>query len=86
MSAIRKIIKLKLHWQIFIAMALGATVAAIIGERMLPVAEPLGDIFMRLLRMVIVPVILTSIVSGVAGIGDSKSLGRLLVINFGLFC
>ncbi len=85
MSAIRKIIKLKLHWQIFIAMALGATVAAIIGERMLPVAEPLGDIFMRLLRMVIVPLILTSIISGVAGIGDSRSLGRLGSKTFGYY-
>ncbi len=85
MSAIRKIIKLKLHWQIFIAMILGATVAAIIGERMLPVAEPLGDIFMRLLRMVIVPLILTSIISGVAGIGDSKSLGRLGAKTFGYY-
>lgn len=85
MLAIRKIIKLKLHWQIFIAMALGATVAAIIGERMLPVAEPLGDIFMRLLRMVIVPLILTSIISGVAGIGDSRSLGRLGSKTFGYY-
>lgn len=81
----RRILKLKLHWQIFIAMILGASVAAIIGERILPIAGPMGDIFMRLLRMVIVPLIFTSIVSGVAGIGDSRSLGRLGAKTFGYY-
>ena len=37
----------------------------------------LADTFMRLLRMVIVPLIFTSIVYGVASIGDGKALGRL---------
>ncbi|MFQ5753997.1 MAG: dicarboxylate/amino acid:cation symporter, partial [bacterium] len=40
-------------------------------------AAPLGNIFMRLLKMIIVPLILTSITSGVAGLGDAKSLGRM---------
>ncbi len=68
--------KLKLHWQIFIAMALGGLFAAVFPDQV-PVVAPLGDIFMRLLKMVIVPLILTSIITGVAGIGDSRSLGRL---------
>ncbi len=37
----------------------------------------LGIIFVRLLKMVIVPLILTSIVTGVASVGGGKSLGRL---------
>ena len=36
-----------------------------------------ADLFMRLLRMVIVPLIFTSIVHGVSGIGDGRSIGRL---------
>lgn len=68
--------KLKLHWQIFIAMALGGLFATVFKDQV-PVVAPLGDIFMRLLKMVIVPLILTSIITGVAGIGDSRSLGRL---------
>ncbi len=36
-----------------------------------------ADTFMRLLRMVIVPLIFTSIVHGVSGIGDGTSIGRL---------
>ncbi|MFB0515799.1 MAG: dicarboxylate/amino acid:cation symporter [Candidatus Neomarinimicrobiota bacterium] len=81
----RKFIKLKLHWQIFIAMILGASVAAIFGEAVLPLAGPLADIFLRLLQMVIVPLIFTSIVSGIAGIGDSRSLGRLGAKTFGYY-
>lgn len=68
--------KLKLHWQILIAMVLGATFALLLGEKALIVA-PLGTIFMRLLKMIIIPLILTSITSGVASLGDSKTLGRL---------
>jgi Na+/H+-dicarboxylate symporter len=68
--------RLKLHWQVFIAMGLGLAFALIAGERA-AVAAPLGTIFMRLLRMVIVPLIFTSIVSGVAGIGDARSVGRV---------
>ncbi len=67
--------KLQLHWQVLIAMALGAVFAALFGA--VPFVVSLGEIFMRLMRMIIVPLIFTSIVSGVASIGDARSLGRL---------
>ncbi len=67
--------KLQLHWQVLIAMALGAAFAALFGA--VPFVVALGEIFMRLMRMIIVPLIFTSIVSGVASIGDARSLGRL---------
>ena len=67
--------KLELHWQILIAMALGLLFATTFGE--VGWVAWLADTFMRLLRMVIVPLIFTSIVHGVAGIGDGKALGRL---------
>ena len=78
-------IKLKLHWQILIAMAVG-TIFGIIFQNLYQgspegsiygILTSLGVIFIRLLKMVIVPLIFTSIVTGVSGIGGGKSLGRL---------
>ena len=37
----------------------------------------LADIFMALLKMLIVPIVLTSIITGVAGVGNARDLGRL---------
>jgi Na+/H+-dicarboxylate symporter len=37
----------------------------------------MGDLFLRALKMIIVPLILSSIVSGVANLGSGESLGRL---------
>ena len=76
--------KLKLHWQVFIAMALGILFALILGEKSTMVT-PLGTIFMRLLKMIIVPLIIFSITSGVASLGDSKTLGRMGAKTFGYY-
>lgn len=77
--------KLKLHWQILIAMIIGSVIGFIYqayipqNERgiVYSIIVSLGTVFIRLLKMVIIPLIFASIVSGVAGIGDSKSIGRL---------
>ena len=39
--------------------------------------KPVGDIFMRLIKMVVVPVIFSSIVVGIAGMGSAKQLGKI---------
>ncbi|MFP5105835.1 cation:dicarboxylate symporter family transporter [Neobacillus sp. C211] len=39
--------------------------------------KPVGDIFMRLIKMVVVPVVFSSIVVGIAGMGSAKQLGKL---------
>ena len=62
----------------------GAFVAMIFGERAL-IFSPLGTIFMKLLKMVIVPLILFSVTSGVTSIGDSNTLGRMGVKVFGYY-
>lgn len=41
------------------------------------VAKPAGDIFLRMLFMVVVPLVFSSLVLGVAGLGDVAHLGRL---------
>ena len=39
--------------------------------------KPLGDVFIRLIKMLIGPIIFTTVVSGIAGMGDLKSVGRV---------
>ncbi len=41
------------------------------------VAHPIGQIFLRLLFLVVVPLVFTSLVVGVAGLGDLDKLGRI---------
>ncbi len=41
------------------------------------VFKPLGDIFIRLIRMVVVPLVFATLVAGAAGISDTAKLGRL---------
>jgi len=68
--------KLKLHWQILIAMALAWLFYLMLGESS-RIVEPLGVVFIRLLKMIIIPLVVLSIITGVARVGDSKKLGRL---------
>ena len=41
------------------------------------VFKPLGDIFIRLIRMVVVPLVFATLVAGAAGISDTSKLGRV---------
>ena len=74
--------KLKLHWQIFISMIIGVGIGIYfqnfgIDNLIYSVITSFGTIFVRLLKMIIVPLIFTSIIIGVASIKDSSRLGRL---------
>ncbi|MBC8278701.1 MAG: dicarboxylate/amino acid:cation symporter [FCB group bacterium] len=69
--------KLSLTQWIFAAIVLGVLAGWLIGEPVQIVAKPMADIFLRLLKMIIVPLILSSITAGVLGVGDTKNLGRL---------
>jgi Na+/H+-dicarboxylate symporter len=67
----------QLHTQILAAMAVGAVIGLAVGEAAVPWVGWLGTIFVRLLKMIIVPLIFTSVVSGVASVGVGRKLGRL---------
>lgn len=76
--------KLKLHWQILIALGLAVIVGLIVGAdgallglNIDAALEFIGQLFLNALKMLIVPLIVSSIIVGVAGIGDSDNLGRL---------
>ena len=49
------------------------------------VAQPVGQIFLRMLFMVVVPLVFTSLVLGVTGLGDLTRLGRISRRTLGLF-
>lgn len=75
----------RLHWRIAIAMVLGVIAGLVGGE---PLAESvgwLGTLFIKLLKMIIVPLVLTSIVTGVASVGASAGLGRLFGKTLGYY-
>lgn len=71
-----KKIKLQLHWQILIALVL-SIIFGIYFKAYISYVSWMGTLFLNALKMVIVPLILTSIVSGVANIGNAERLGRL---------
>ncbi len=76
--------KLKLNWQILIAILLAVLVgyftnkeSTFLGIHLLSIFDFIGSMFMSALKMVIVPLIVSSIITGIAGIGGSQGLGRM---------
>jgi len=74
--------KLPLHWWILIAMAAGVGYGvwmARIGstEHILEYIKPVGTLFLNLLKMIAVPLVLFSLVAGVASLNDTAKLGRI---------
>ncbi|UOY93540.1 glutamate/aspartate:proton symporter GltP [Ectobacillus sp. JY-23] len=71
--------KLGLAWQILIGLAVGIAVGAIFygNDAVATYLQPIGTIFIRLIKMIVIPIVVASIVVGVAGVGDVKKLGKL---------
>lgn len=74
--------KLELHWKILIGLVLGvgwAFLSAYAGFNKFTMdwIDPFGQIFLRLLKMIAIPLVLFSIVAGIISLGDSSRLGRL---------
>ncbi len=74
--------KLALHWKIIIGLVLGiiysfVSSAAGWNEFTIDWIDPFGTIFIRLLKFIAVPLVLFSIISGVATLPDPSKLGRM---------
>lgn len=69
-------IKLNLVTQIFIAFVLAIILGSIFGSS-INFLQPLGDLFLRLIKFIIAPLILSTLVVGVASSSDPKQLGRM---------
>ena len=73
-----------LYLQVIVAIVAGALLghfAPATGEAM----KPLGDAFIKLVKMVIAPVIFLTLVSGIAGLGELRTVGRVAAKAFGYF-
>lgn len=76
--------KLKLHWQIAIAIVLAIVCGLVfspdthlLGVGFADICAFLGTLFLNGLKMVIVPLVMSSIICGVANMGTGDGLGRL---------
>lgn len=71
--------KFGLATQVFIGLILGILVGALFygNSTVVGYIQPIGDIFIRLIKMIVIPIVFSSIVVGVAGVGDIKTLGKL---------
>ncbi len=68
--------RIGLGTRVFIGFVLGIVLGLILGEKAIALKLP-GDIFLRLIKMIVVPLIFCSISVGVAGMGDVKRLRRI---------
>jgi len=68
--------KMNLLTKILIAFVLAIVAGVLVGPA-IEVVKPLGDLFLRLIKFIMVPLVLASLVVGVASIGDLRSLGRI---------
>jgi len=71
-----KKIKLELHTQIFLGLILGVIVGLIFGEKVV-FLKPIGDAFIKLIVMVVVPLVFASLIVGTASLENIKKLGRI---------
>ena len=76
--------KLALHWQIIIALLLAVLVglsldteSSLFGIKFYAIFSFIGSLFLNALKMIIVPLIVASLITGIAGIGGGEGLGRL---------
>lgn len=83
-----------LHTKILIGLGLGVIAGLVVNERwggdnpgvvwvVDNITQPIGQLFLRLLLMIVVLLVFSSLVVGVAGIGDIRKLGRVGLKSFG---
>ena len=79
--------KVALHWQIILGLVVGAFFGLLVNGLSIAdtravtllrnIAEPIGQVFLRLIFMVVVPLVFSALTLAVAGIGDLRRLGRM---------
>ncbi|MDD4756869.1 MAG: dicarboxylate/amino acid:cation symporter [Prolixibacteraceae bacterium] len=76
--------KLALHWQILLGVCLGI-VFGIFFHEYTQYTKWLGDLFLRGLQMVVIPLVFSALVMGVSSIGESTDLGRIAGKTFAYY-
>ena len=75
--------KFSLGVQILIALILGVVVGALLHDSVEKtwiidkILNPAGQIFIKMIQMIVVPIVISTLVVGIAGVGDTKKLGKL---------
>lgn len=76
-----KLLLKNLGVQILIAMVIGIAVGAFYGTDA-KMFQPIGDVFISLIKMLVIPLVAVSVTSGAASLGDAKSAGKLGIATF----
>ncbi|MGF6512977.1 proton glutamate symport protein [Pseudomonas sp. BT76 TE3572] len=84
--------RIALVWQIMIGLLAGIAIGALLHRfpesrtwLVDSLLRPAGDIFIKLMKMIVVPIVFSCMVVGIAGHGDGKSLGRIGVKSLTYF-
>ena len=84
--------KIALHWQILIALVLAAAMGAytgtegtIMGVHWLAVYTFIGTLFLNALKMIVVPLVVSAIITGIANVGSQGGFGRLGMKTLGYY-
>jgi Na+/H+-dicarboxylate symporter len=82
--------KIPMHWQVIIALVLGAAYAFMSvsfgwNKFTLDYIDPFGKIFINALKLIAVPLVLFSIISGVAALKDATKLGKIGLKTLSLY-
>lgn len=83
-TIVMKKLKITLAWQILFALILGILLGAILHNKgelrdwmIANILSPAGDIFIHMIKMIVVPIVVATLVVGIASIGDAKKLGSI---------
>ncbi|KUE78969.1 dicarboxylate/amino acid:cation symporter [Aeromonas schubertii] len=71
-------------FQVMVAMVLGAAVGAAMGEQA-SLFAPLGNLFIQLIKMLVIPLVAVAIISGAANLGASPAAGKIGVTTLAFF-
>ena len=85
--------EIKLWKRVFLGLILGVAFGLVVmqtmgpeaGEALLAKVKVIGDIFIRLIRMIVVPLVFFTLVAGIYAMGDPKKLGTIGVKAFALY-
>lgn len=67
---------MELHTKIILGLVFGALFGVLVGEKAV-LLQPVGDIFLRLITMIVLPLVFSSLFVGTASLGDIRKLGRI---------
>jgi len=76
----KKSVWTSLPMQMLYGLIVGVIVGAMVStDFAVTYLKPLGDLFIRLIRTVVVPLVLATLIAGAAGLGDASRVGRIAV-------